>query len=100
MSDFEYLVVPFVAKTGTRKRTEAVSEQLQDVLNHYARYGWVYQRLELINVEYLPGCLGIAFDGKPRYMRNDVLVFRRPKKRAVTTEDTVGPNSAADSTGN
>ena len=88
--DFEYLVTPFVAKTHGNQKHESVSDQLQHVLNHYARYGWVFQRLELVNVEHNPGCLAGFFGQTIIYHRHDVLVFRRTKPAPDRQEGSPG----------
>jgi len=83
-----YRVVPFVANVRTGDDATAAANQLQQLINTEAAQGWVYARLE--NIEIIihdpgtkgsSGCFGLgATPGIPpsqRTTRYDVAVFQK-----------------------
>jgi len=79
---YEYKVVPFV---GTLKKglfstegVEAVSKQMQTILNNETIQGWEFYAMNDVDVAVEPGCLPGLFGAKKKFFPMDQLVFRRP----------------------
>lgn len=86
MSQYEYLVVPFI---GQLKRdisdietARKVSEQLQATINQHAEQGWEFYRVDKVNIQIAPGCLGTLTGVRASLITFDQVIFRRPSTQA------------------
>jgi hypothetical protein len=75
----EYKVVPFIATLNQQKETtNAVANQLENLIQQFNSDGWIYIRLESVStyVQADPGCFGIG--GKPGYFASyQMVVFSK-----------------------
>jgi hypothetical protein len=75
---YQYLVIPFRGNIRSAQKVEVVSAQLQDLINHYASYGWELVQVSDVSLTVDTGCLG-AFLGRGSYQLSyDQVVFRQP----------------------
>ena len=84
---YEYHACPIHFKFSERlnheARNEEISKQLKAPLNHYAKQGWEYYRMETVQTEVkAAGCLAAIFPSPDTYGDNyHQLVFRKPIER-------------------
>ena len=82
MSQYKYHVVPFIGtiKTGvfSKENSQTVSTQLQSVIDHYSEHGWDFYRLEKVDVQVSPGCLGSLLGQSVSFLTFDQIIFRQP----------------------
>ncbi len=78
---YEYNVVPFIGRIRGGKFDErsaaAVAEQLEAVITEHATDGWEFYRIDQVQIEVKPGCLGGLLGQKAAYVLFDEVVFRR-----------------------
>ena len=83
LSDYEYLVVPFVGhlKRGTFSIESATtaSKQLQQVINKHSIQGWDFYSIDEINIQVTPGCLASLLGAKASFITLDQVIFRRKR---------------------
>ena len=75
----EYKVVPFLPVTDLKmNQLEHVANQLQEIINSYAKNGWDYVRVESITtyVKGTSGCLGFGATGDV-VKSKQMIVFRK-----------------------
>ena len=58
---FNYQVVPFVAKVGSAEGSQAAAQQLQSLISQMSNDGWEYVRLETVQtvIAGSNGCFGL-----------------------------------------
>ena len=71
----EYKVVPFVADINRNSTSDEVAGQLEQVINTYAKQGWIYLRMEDVTTNVAPsnGCFG--FGSQPGYTTTKQLII-------------------------
>jgi hypothetical protein len=75
-----YKVVPFVANISSGEGAGAAAKQLVDIINQHAAEGWIYQRMENVEInihdEGNKGCFGYgATPPTQSTTRFDMVVF-------------------------
>jgi hypothetical protein len=80
-SKYRYRVVPFIGRIQTgffsSDNARTVSEQLQNVIDEQASYGWDFYSLEKVNIEVQPGCIGGLLGQSASYITSDQVIFRQ-----------------------
>lgn len=74
-----YKVVPFHARIKDTQTSELVAQQLEVAINALSTEGWIYERLETVNVGVNPGCLSTFLGKGPGETQLHFLVFRWPE---------------------
>lgn len=64
--------------TGAVQKVEVVSAQLQELINHYASYGWELVQVSDVSLTVDTGCLGALFGRGSYQISCDQVVFRQP----------------------
>lgn len=80
---YHYLVAPFHGHIRAGQGIQEVSSQLQDLINHYAAYGWEFVQVGSVSLTVNEGCLASLFGRGSSQHSYDQVVFRR----AVTNEE-------------
>lgn len=90
VDEFTYRFVPFIPrlKLGVfgLQNAEAISTQLDELVEYYLSQGWEYVRLEQVSAVHAAGCLASLFGKTSHSMDYDLVVFRR--SRALSEADT------------
>lgn len=74
---YHYLVVPFHGQIRAGQGIGEVSSQLQDLINHYAGYGWEFVQIGRVSLTINQGCLaGLLGSGSSQHSYDQV-VFRQ-----------------------
>ncbi len=80
---YEYRVVPFVGmlKSGvfSVENANAVTAQLQEVINQNTTQGWEFYSMNKVDVQINPGCLAALLGSKVTFVTFDQIVFRRAR---------------------
>ncbi len=88
MTDYEYLVIPFIGKIKSGffsvENAQTVSNQLQEVINKYSTMGWEYNSIEKVSIEVRPGCLAGLFGSETSYITFDQIIFRKEKLNIIS----------------
>ncbi len=83
MPDFEYRVIPFIGNIRggffSQENATTVANQLEKLINEGARNGYEFYRIDPVQIQVNPGCLGGLLGQKEAYIRFDQVIFRRPK---------------------
>lgn len=78
---YEYHVVPFIGQIRggvfSKDNAETVSAQLSDVIAAVSRQGWEFYRIDQVQINYKPGCLGFIFGSRSAVVSFDQVIFRR-----------------------
>lgn len=77
MSSHRYHVVPFVGQLKAGEDVGGVSQQLTNLINHYAEQGSEFYSLDNVDIEVTPGCIGALLGQKRSYITYNQLIFRR-----------------------
>jgi len=75
---YYYMVAPFHGHIRTGQGVEQVSSQLQEVINHYAAYGWEFVQIGTVSMTISRGCLASLFGSGPTQLSYDQVIFRQP----------------------
>jgi len=75
---YHYLVVPFHGNIRAGQKIGEVSSQLQDIINHYASYGWELVQVGSVSLTVNEGCLAALLGRSSSQLRYDQVVFRQP----------------------
>ena len=78
MGRYVYVVEPFIGSIINKQSAKDVSEQLQTLINHYAKKGWEFCSVSEVNIEVSPGCIAGLFGSGNEYTKFDQVIFRRP----------------------
>jgi hypothetical protein len=81
---YHYLVAPFHGNIRAGQGIQEVSSQLQDLINHYAAYGWEFVQVGSVSLTVNEGCLAALFGHGTSQHSYDQVVFRQ----AVRDEDS------------
>lgn len=57
MERYVYLVTPFMGSIKGKQNAKDVSDQLQSLINTYAKKGWEFSSVAEVNIEVSPGCI-------------------------------------------
>ncbi|MFN8297279.1 MAG: DUF4177 domain-containing protein [Chitinophagales bacterium] len=74
-----YKTVPFTAKISQSDTTQMVAQQLENLIQDYAKQGWEYVSFENVETQVAPvaGCFGLGV-AKPGYTTSfKVVVFKQ-----------------------
>jgi hypothetical protein len=86
MQDLEYRVVPFIGHIRggyfSQENATTVANELEKLINEGSRNGWEFYRIDPVQIQVNPGCLGGLMGQKEAYIRFDQLIFRRQKGTA------------------
>ena len=81
MQKYCYKVVPFIASISggyfSKDNADTASSQLQSLIDEFVADGWEYYRMDKIDIEVKPGCLGSVFGASARYITYDQAIFRK-----------------------
>ncbi len=84
MPDFEYRVIPFIGNIRggmfSQENATTVANQLEKLINEGARNGYELYRIDPVQIQVNPGCLGGLLGQKEAYIRFDQVIFRRQKR--------------------
>jgi len=58
---YHYMVAPFHGQIRAGQGIEQVSSQLQELINHYAGYGWEFVQVGTVSLTVSQGCLASLF---------------------------------------
>lgn len=83
---YHYLVAPFHGHIRAGQGIEQVSSQLQDLINHYAAYGWEFVQIGTVSLTVNQGCLAGLFGSGSTQHSYDQVVFRQP----MANEEAIG----------
>lgn len=90
MGRYVYHVSPFMGSIKGKQNANSVSQQLQTLINSYAKKGWEFCSVGEVNIEVSPGCIGGLLGRGSEYVKFDQVVFRRPltdqEERSVSRE--------------
>lgn len=78
---FAYKMVPLppvVDPARDRPLARQAAEGLQETVEKHAVGGWEFFRVDTVEVEVQPGCLGVLLAQGPRLVNYQVVTFRRP----------------------
>jgi len=78
MGRYIYVVKPFIGLIKGNQSAKDVSDQLQTMINGYAKKGWDFCSVSEVNIKISPGCLAALFGRGNEYTKFDQVVFRRP----------------------
>jgi hypothetical protein len=92
---YEYFVLPYFDQliqgvSFTQDDANAGCQKLQELLNHYASYGWEYYRTEEVVAHVNPGCVASLFGHRSEAYRYKQIVFRKVNDVAAASHNTVG----------
>ena len=90
MGRFVYSVAPFIGTIQAQDSAAIVSQQLQLLINEYARKGWEFCSLEDGTIQVKPGCLGSILGNGTDYIKYNQVIFRRPltdEEEAIASYD-------------
>jgi len=78
---YEYRVVPFLGQLkreiADMETARKVSEQLQAVIDEHSKQGWEFYRVDKVNIQIAPGCLGSLTGQRAGLITFDQVIFRR-----------------------
>jgi len=75
---YHYMVAPFHGHIRAGQGVEQVSAQLQDLINHYAGYGWEFVQVGRVSLTVNQGCLAGLLGNATSQLSYDQLIFRAP----------------------
>lgn len=78
MGRYVYIVAPFMGSIKGKQSAKDVSNQLQELINFYAKKGWQFHSMAEVNIEVAPGCLAGLFGSGSEYTKYDQVIFCRP----------------------
>jgi len=73
----KYRVLPFIGKIKGNQSADAVSAQLESLINDGAKNGFEFVQLGSVNIEIKPGFFAGLFGAKTDYTRFDMAVFKQ-----------------------
>jgi hypothetical protein len=80
---YEYRIIPFIGKLKSGvfsiENANAVTAQLQAVIDQNTTQGWEFHSMEKVDVEITPGCLAGLLGSRVTFVTFDQIVFRRPR---------------------
>lgn len=79
---YHYLVAPFHGHIRAGQGMDQVSSQLEDLINHYAAYGWEFVQIGRVSLTVNQGCLAGLFGSASTQYSYDQVVFRQPVAKA------------------
>ena len=78
---YQYKVIPFIGSIKGEKVTpdnaKNVSNDLEKVINEYARQGWEFYEIDKVDIATSPGCMTAFLGGKSSVITFDQLIFRK-----------------------
>ena len=81
-----YKMVQLPQTYVVKKDTEqAIANELNDRVNHFARNGWEFYRIDSVGVAVKPGCLASLLGTRSTMTYYNVVTFRRPKSTVSAT---------------
>lgn len=74
---YKYEVIPFIARIKEGGSPVKIASQLSETIDRYSAEGWTFYRVEEVNVEISPGCLGALTGSRTSYVKYNLVVFRK-----------------------
>lgn len=79
---YQYKMVqipPGIAVRASEHRGNEAAAYLEEIVNDYAEEGWEFYRIDSMDIQVQPGCLGALFGKKGDQDTYYVITFRRPR---------------------